>query len=161
MDRSDPSEVQPPLGLLAQSRHSENGRNRRPPLGFIMGAACGALNAMASVIALTISATLLGITEARSPSYGCSVAGNWECYPTPQICYNFGGTAVQTYRSSTACQRKASGPKPSRNRTKIGRRRSFYPALHERSSREKAGTVEFELQRAAGSGCRMGSRWLS
>jgi hypothetical protein len=77
-----------------------------------------ALNVIASATALVLVATLLGIGEARSATYGCSVAGNWECYPTPQICYNYGGAAVQSYPSSAACQRQANGPKSSPKRTK-------------------------------------------
>jgi hypothetical protein len=61
---------------------------------------------------------LLSPGEARATSYGCYVTGNWACYPTPQVCYNYGSAPVQSYPSSAACRGKAGIPKASAKRVK-------------------------------------------
>jgi hypothetical protein len=67
--------------------------------------------AIVSYILTIVSTVLLSTSVARSAAYGCYVAGNWACYPTPQICYDHGSGPVQSYPTSSACREptKASG----------------------------------------------------
>jgi hypothetical protein len=74
--------------------------------------------AVPSFIVSIVGAILLGLGETRATSYGCYVTGNWACYPTPQVCYNYGSPPVQTYSTSAACRGQASSPKAPAKRAK-------------------------------------------
>jgi hypothetical protein len=53
--------------------------------------------AVPSFIVSIVGAILLGLGETRATSYGCYVTGNWACYPTPQVCYNYGSPPVDLF----------------------------------------------------------------
>ena len=56
----------------------------------------------------TIVLTLpLAVNEAHATSYGCSIAGNWGCYPSPRKCYEYGSTPVHRFPTVAACKKRS------------------------------------------------------
>jgi hypothetical protein len=56
---------------------------------------------------LLLGALLLAIAPSSSQAtvYGCSIAGQWQCYPSPQRCYkNASYLAVIKFPNYQACQ---------------------------------------------------------
>ena len=57
----------------------------------------------------------LAASESQALVYGCSIAGNWTCNPTPNRCDQDGSGPVMTFPNSIICERPL-GPKPAPRR---------------------------------------------
>ena len=61
-----------------------------------------------SILGVAILAAVLiplGPINAEATVYGCSIAGQWQCYPSPKRCYkNTSYLNVAKYSSYAACQ---------------------------------------------------------
>jgi len=60
-------------------------------------------------LALALLLAAFGLTGSPTPSqatvYGCSIAGQWQCYPSPQRCYrNTSYLYVVKFPNYQACQ---------------------------------------------------------
>ena len=56
-----------------------------------------------------LAAAVLWLTPniSQAAVYGCSIAGQWQCYPSPQRCYkNASYLSVVRYPNYKACQAK-------------------------------------------------------
>ena len=58
-----------------------------------------------AMAALAVVALEFFTSKAEATVYGCSIAGQWKCYPSPKVCYrNSSYLNVVRYPNYAACQ---------------------------------------------------------
>jgi hypothetical protein len=59
----------------------------------------------APVLLLGVFALVASPSPSQAAVYGCSIAGQWQCYPSPQRCYkNASYLAVVKFANYEACK---------------------------------------------------------